>query len=353
MSESHKYTINLGSNKLKTDHQYLRYEVQSYEKSEIRKLTAYILNHYTKQNISVSKYRKLKPFEFNWTDEKRGQIKGSLSFNDIFEHIIGSGTFDNSIFNLPRLESPILDSSIDVGLPQPLLSRDGKRETAKLNLPLTLGDNFPISPKLDREGFATSNLQKYVTQNIVNLHKLLVQKSHLACSIRNEWFNNFRMMINECVSAIDMQLHKIYLLAEYRGHELGLSFDQEALGVRHGRRVTDKFNWIVKITGKPLDDARDEVAGFCKIKDLRNHLNHFDPPCFCCTLEDVRNWLNIIPDIGRLLWKIREKFNAQLSAPIVELIMIPKVEFVPLNIADDRPISNEGIGYNTSIWQNA
>jgi hypothetical protein len=151
----------------------------------------------------------------------------------------------------------------------------------------------------------------------------------------------------------------IYMLCKYQTHVKIMEryTETERIGVNAaesvGRRVVDKFNWIAKIAGKPLDDARDEVAGFKKIKDLRNHLSHFDPPCFCCTLEDVKNWLNIIPDIGRLLWKIRNKLNAQLSVPIVELIMIPKVEFIPLKPDDDRPISNDGVGYVTSIWQNS
>lgn len=58
----------------------------------------------------------------------------------------------------------------------------------------------------------------------------------------------------------------------------------------------------------------------------------------------------MVPDIGRLLWKIRDKINTQLSVPIIELILLPKVEFLPIDSKDDRPISDADIGFKTSIW---
>ena len=351
MTEKTKYLLNIGNNISENAHQFLINDKQSYDKSEIRRLSTYIINKYLSKNYVVSKLKKLKSIDFNWVHPKQGEKKGIIRLDDIYNHILETGSFNHEVFNLPPLENIAFDSSIDLGLPQPLLSTDGKRETAKIRLPLQFGSIFPISPTLDREGFATNNLQTYVLQNVVNLHKMLVDRSYLACSIRNEWFINFRMLLNECVSSIDMHLHQIYFLAEYRSNEFGWKFNKAELGARHGQRVMDKFKWVGKITGNPLDDSRDEVKGFRVIKDLRNHLSHFDPPCFCCTLEEVKNWFNLIPDIGRLLWKIRQKLGIQLNVPIVELIMLPRVCFEPMNPSADRPHSSQGIGYQTSNWK--
>lgn len=157
------------------------------------------------------------------------------------------------------------------------------------------------------------------------------------------------MLINECVSIVDITLHQIYFMAEYRGKEKGWTFDKAALGSRQGQRVADKLSWIGKITGNPLHE-QDLIKNFKRIKDLRNHLNHFDPPCFAYTMEDVVGWLNRIPPIGKLLWRIREKCQAQLSRGIVEIIALPKIIFIPLDPTAPRIAQPSDVGYLSSVW---
>ena len=91
------------------------------------------------------------------------------------------------------------------------------------------------------------------------------------------WFHGLRMLLNECVTIVDITLHQLYFKAEYGPRPAGWAFDPDKLVQRQGRRLTDKLNWLAKITGKPLDDARDEVASFVTLKDIRNHFSHFDP----------------------------------------------------------------------------
>lgn len=89
-------------------------------------------------------------------------------------------------------------------------------------------------------------------------------------------------------------------------------------------QVSNRLAWIKKITGHPLDDARDEVDALHCLWKLRHHLNHFDPPCFVVTVDEVAAWLNLIPILGRLLWKIREHLDGQVTSEIVEIILGPR-----------------------------
>src|SRR5208283_4655980 len=86
------------------------------------------------------------------------------------------------------------------------------------------------------------------------------------------WFHALRMLLNECVSIVDITLHQLYFKAEYGPSPVGWTFDSDRLGPRHGVRLKDKLQWINKITGKPLDDARDEVASFVILKDITKPL---------------------------------------------------------------------------------
>ncbi|MDR3046366.1 MAG: hypothetical protein LBU51_01975 [Bacteroidales bacterium] len=89
------------------------------------------------------------------------------------------------------------------------------------------------------------------------------------------------------------------------------------------------MNWIIKITGRRLSNAAHEIEIFNKIKAVRNHLTHFDPPVFAYTIEDVADWLSSINEIGMLLLKIRETLNVNISEQILEMILLPRVKFVP------------------------
>lgn len=83
---------------------------------------------------------------------------------------------------------------------------------------------------------------------------------------------------------------------------------------------------------------------------VRNHFNHFDPPCIAYTVEDVVGWLNDVPRIGMLLWKIRAKLRSQLNPTIIEIITLPEVMFVPRNPTLPRVPQPRDVGYASTIW---
>jgi len=90
-----------------------------------------------------------------------------------------------------------------------------------------------------------------------------------------------------------------------------------------------------------------------KLKDIRNHLSHFDPPCVAFTMADVAGWLNLVSDVGRFIWKMRMRMEAPLSKGIVEMITLPLVKFMPQDPSDLRLPQESDVGYISSTWPRA
>jgi hypothetical protein len=216
---------------------------------------------------------------------------------------------------------------------------------------MPFGGAFPIAPTLDREGSVYLSLQAPLMENVVKLYAQLVAHSDQAPGLDMVWLNSFRMLLNDCVSLVDVTLHQLYFMAQNRGAEFGWDFDPQKLGERHGMRVKDKLAWIGKITKRPLGDAQNEVRSFIVLKDLRNHLTHFDPPCFAYTMEDAVGWLNRVADVGRLLWKMRHKMNAQLTPLLIQVILLQPVMFVPSDPSAPRVPQPAGVGYGSTTWK--
>lgn len=98
-------------------------------------------------------------------------------------------------------------------------------------------------------------------------------------------------------------------------------------------------------------DISKEKDSLVYLKDIRNHLNHFDPPCFAMTLEEVADWLNMITDIGQIHIKIRETMRIQTSILLYNFILQPEIIFVPQKEFADRAKFDKSVnGYETSVW---
>jgi len=330
-------------------HQFLRYKSAKPLTSDASRLVAYIINRWVKSSFSVTQFRKRRRFDLTYS-QKDVQKAVHLDFEQLVAHVQETRSFRPREFDLPMLESEWLDASLAIAKPDAPIARADCSEFMKLALATPFGDTFPLAPCIDREGAAYASFQAPIQENIVTLHHRLVSTSHEAPSLSNRWRNDLRMLLNECVSAVDITLHQLYFMAQYRGAEFGWRFEPLTLGKREGARLKDKLSWIGKITGRPLDDAKDELAAFTRLKAVRNHFNHFDPPCVAYTIEDLTGWLNHVPLIGRLLWKIRDKLDAQLSTGIVEIVALPLVEFVPMNPDWPRIPQPDDAGYASTVW---
>lgn len=329
-------------------HRYIDYSDCKPLIAESNKLLAYIINWYQKTDNSVSKLKKLRQFTVTWKD-KAGDHKGQFQFENFVEQIRTKRTYPNSEYDLPDLKCEWLDSSMQIALPNQL-GKDPSGKGITLCLELPYGPTFPIKPAIDRTGIATTSFQGLINRNIVRQFHELITTSHEMLELNHLWLNRFRQLLNDLVSIVDVTLHQLYFMAEYRGTEKGWKFDAAKLGNRHGTRLKDKLKWIHAITGKALDDAQIELESFKKIKQLRNHFNHFDPPCFAITLPEIVEVLNLVPDIGRLLWKIRSKLGSQLSTQIVEIITLPvAVAKYTDPEAYQGPVPDD-VGYGSCLW---
>ncbi|MBK9002204.1 MAG: hypothetical protein IPM35_41320 [Myxococcales bacterium] len=261
----------------------------------------------------------------------------------IIEQELERGGFDYAKLNLTDPACDWLDAQVVASPRFHMVDQAG--DTLKFQIPTTIGDKFPIVPLIDREGTAISSPQRAIQTRILALRERLVGQSSSFES--DEWFQDLRNLFSECTSLVDVTLHQTYYRAKYNPMT-GWAFDAAKLGPPYGRRLVDKLAWVHAITGRHLN-AHEDINGFTRIKNLRNHLQHFDPPCFCFTLEDVATWLNDVKATARLAWKIRLAVGSPLSVPLMQILLAPDVRFVP---KDNRPRQPQPstVGYASCKW---
>lgn len=337
------------------NHQFLRYVPTSANSRAVRDVALALMNFYFRKDWSRTKWTKVKSAKMGCLEgsDDPGSQSPRKEWDSIpfvladLERHLERGSFDHKAFQLFAPKSRWLDEGIDMCTDAHVADEFGN--VAKVQLPLqSLGPRFPLVPELDREGWAVSSFQRLSHLRILRLHRTIVTESHNFMSI--EWLEDVRSYVCECISLIDMILHQLYLKAEH-APEPGWKFDPIQLGVRHGRRVADKLRWVRQITGRSLEDARDELREFHPLRSVRNHVQHFDPPSFACSLEgDATRWLNACTRVARLAWKIRERVGAPLTEELVSLLLLPAVEFVPQDPLLARAPLTDDAGYASSCW---
>ena len=113
----------------------------------------------------------------------------------------------------------------------------------------------------------------------------------------------------------------------------------------------DKVKWIKQITGNQ-PNITNELDALKELKQIRNHLSHFDPPSFCATLEEVERWLNQVIEIGGFLFEIRKAGNVKMSQELMTLMVQPIVKFNPEPVFMNRvPQIPSFSGYQTANWK--
>jgi hypothetical protein len=109
-------------------------------------------------------------------------------------------------------------------------------------------------------------------------------------------------------------------------------------------RMHDKLRLINTITNKPLNLSKEENEALNKLRKLRNHIIHFNPPMFAVVLEDVAYFLNLVPKIGTIIWKIREAIDHPLNTGLIKLILLPKVLINRKHVFKNRSAISKDIG---------
>jgi hypothetical protein len=126
---------------------------------------------------------------------------------------------------------------------------------------------------------------------------------------------------------------------------LDSNFTLDTLGERHSVRLLDKLKRVKIITGKDLNIEKEKEA-LIKIKDIRNHLNHFDPPTFVATLNEISQWLNDIFDIVKIVIKIRTCAGEQINKDLIKLFLQQDIFFKPY-APRGLDVNNLDFGYNS------
>jgi hypothetical protein len=334
---------------METPHKFLRYRDERPPSGEVAKIAAYVLNQMLGCKNTVSRYRKAGVWLLKHSDPNGIEHQSRFRFTELVEAMQVSRRLEIQRFNLPEpfcswLESPglVLQRNFHVLSP----THDA---AIALELQIPYGNEFPIKPRLDREGVAFASFQQQIQTGIVSLFHFIVENSQLAVTREPLWINALRMLINERISLVDITMHQLYFAAQYKLNP-AWKFDEKQLAKWPAMRINDKLKWVGMITGKPLDNAQKEVERFDELRHVRNHFSHFDPPCVVISVEDAERWLNSVPSIAMLLWKIREKLDVQLSLGLIEMLLLPRVQLAPRNPTYPRFEQTKVCGYASSIW---
>lgn len=331
----------------------LRFRIGPIAKERVRTVAAAILGGYLGQDVSYSKWRDAGEFVVTWNDEKeQAQNSKSFSFDDLCDHLTTHERFVPAEMNLPPVRLDWLDTSIEIKQPFHAPANERQDDSLTFMLASPLGDKFPIHPKIDREGRAFSSLQGMLLQSWLDLRTRLVEQSNQLFE-GYDWLRDLFMYLNTVVSAVDNTLHQIYYRAKYQNSTPGWTFDERKLGPATARRLKDKLSWVGQITGQPLDDCTAEVAQFVQLKDVRNHIAHFDPPAFAFTIEDVARWLNGSFAVAKLLWAVRKRVAQPMSSPLIALLLAREVDWYPRDAGMRRVPQRPDTGYASSCWQYA
>jgi hypothetical protein len=336
-------------------HEFFKFEAQRSDRVIVRQVALQLANYYFQADRSRTQWAAIRQkLVCSWERMEKTGDQGQthwvrydsnpIHLKDIEAELFKTGTFDYESKRLPQPTCLWLDSHTPFSMN--FHHSDGTGSVA-MRVATSIGPRFPLRPMIDREGTVINSFQPILLERISNTRTWLVEHSQDPSS--PEWFQMFRTLVTECISFVDNTLHQLYFKAQYDPAP-SWKFDAAALGERHGRKLADKLAWVHRITGQHLD-AHVEVKSMHMIRELRNHLQHFDPPCFAYTLEEATTWLNQVSDIARLGWRIRRCASALPSVELIRLMLQPKVLFVPNEISKKRVPQPKDVGYSSSNAQ--
>lgn len=340
-----KVPIGGTNSEIDPDHKYI-VSTNSYYGENKDHVIFHILDQYF-GNIHANriKWRKDKHhYSRNFKGENGNWTSKVINFHILNNYINKNKIFKFKDFDFPNYYCDWLDLSVD--MTRNFIHKDGLI-TQDYSLKQRFGIN--IMPQLDREGHMISTMLPQLTMRVVKKRNHLIENSNLVLTI--DWLFDFKDLINDSISLIDIFLMQFHTKAKY-APEKYWKFDEDKIGSKMGRRLEDKLKWVKLITGKNLDIEK-EKRDFKTLRELRNHLNHFDPPSFCASIEEIVEWLNMILSISTILFKMRKCTNAVLSDELMTFMVQPIVRFEPQKAFSQRyPQPKNMSGYNTSIWKN-
>lgn len=59
----------------------------------------------------------------------------------------------------------------------------------------------------------------------------------------------------------------------------------------------------------------------------------------------------MVPQIGEVLWSMRRHLRQQLNETTIEILLLPRLEFVPMKMFErEVPPPTEVVGYKSASW---
>jgi hypothetical protein len=306
-------------------------------------------NQYLNQNYSVKQWRKI---NYIWTirydaGPRKGQHSMPLNYLILSDSIRELRGFYPDKLNLSEIHCDWMDGSMEVKLNFHLNDQTGTLGIASGDLQVYYGEKYPINPLLQREGRLYTSFQSQLIRRIIKERAGLIENGSGA--LEDDWIFDLRNLISNVISLVEISFTQLYIKAEYDPLP-GWTFSKEKLGERHGRRMRDKFKWVYQITGKQ-SNIEAEYPSFESLRELRNHMMHFDPPSLVITLEEAVVWLNQIIDVAAMLIKIRRAIGVNVSADLINLLLQPEAVFVPGNKRKRNVVASSGLAdYRSSTW---
>ncbi|MGZ4160817.1 MAG: hypothetical protein ACXVNF_08500 [Neobacillus sp.] len=332
-------------------HQYIAFDNKL--RTGVNSETAFMIVEYLFKNHQTrKKWRDDKTLYYIvGVDDGGNEVKSiELNYRRISEFIRLHGTFDRLHFNLLAMECRWMDSSLDYTINWHRFDDTGTKAISIFDgyNEQNYGKAYPIDPELDREGRSFTSLLPILIRRIIKMRISLINNSHLA--LTGNWFLDLRTLISDTISIIEITFNQIYIKAEFDPMP-GWIFDKEKLGERHGRRFNDKLKWIYQISGNTVD-AEPFMKSCNNLREVRNHLMHFDPPSLVITIEEMTIWLNEVIDVGYLLIQIRKTIGVNISFDLINFILQKEAIFVPEPQYSKRiPLSAGTAGYRSTVWR--
>jgi len=325
-----------------SSHAFLQFVPRVAQGRLLRDVALALMNYYNNESHSRTKWVKMQARIIVYAGKTKQSAPITLR---LLERNLEHGSFDHGAFKLFAPTCAWLD--FDTSLAPAFHYVDTEGNAVSMRVQTTLGERFPLVPHLDREGVIYPSFQQPIIGRIVKLRRMLVESSSEYHTY--DWLMGLRELVAECVSLIDITLHQLYFKAEYDPLPTW-KFDRSKLGARQGRRLVDKLRWVRQITNQPFHLSEVERQDFLEIKALRNHFSHFDPPCFCFTIEDAARWLNQVRSTAMINWRIRQAVASPLSGSLVEFLLAEDVRFVP-QTNERRLPQPDNIGYGSVRWK--
>lgn len=323
-------------------HKYIDYASSVSPSDIIQDLTRFLMRFYTNIDMSKSQWQK-----------RNGMIEigqQRITYRDIELNLSRERTFDYAKFGFSEPFCMWLDHDIDIAL----LNYTGIGIQFTTNLqpgsPVAVGSSQMPTLGIDRAGRLISSMQRKLQKRILDMRNHAVSNSSNLLEI--EYLMDIRTLLGDIISLVDITLHQTYFKAENGPNPSWRPFDKERLEKacpRYGGRLQNKLKWIALITGNEPNFSQIELSAFNEIRELRNHFTHWDPPSFAYTAEDVVRWLNAIPSIGILLWKMRKSLGSPPTVPLIQLILGKRVQYQlhPNEVSITPPALSPGFGYGS------